>query len=297
MAASNTTGRPACDAFPDGIPQVIWDNQFDHRQHYALDGQDDGGLVWAANPNYAYPSYALPMDPADVLTAAADVAEGAMIALVPANPETLAIPGGEPADQLHCTLLYLGAAADLDEATQAAIVDLCADIAETYPPVQADGFGIGVFNPTGAEPCVVLLCSGEALEECHEAVCEVIDPAEDQHVPWIPHVTLIYADPGDGSVVADVVDACGPVTFDRLRVAFAGVVTDFPFTGSATSAPDDLQPDTPEVEAYPEPIAEGMTSDQALASVGAGAAIVREVWDGCPRCFAPVHSGPCRVGL
>jgi hypothetical protein len=50
-----------------------------------------------------------------------------------------------------------------------------------------------------------------------------------QHRPWVPHITLAYTD--DHYVVADLVDRCGPVKFDRLRVAFGEDVTDLPFGG------------------------------------------------------------------
>src|SRR5207248_3157225 len=46
---------------------------------------------------------------------------GAMIAAAPAEPDTLAVPGGDPPERLHVTLAYLGPAADLPaDAAQAA---------------------------------------------------------------------------------------------------------------------------------------------------------------------------------
>ena len=60
----------------------------------------------------------------DALVAAADIANGAMVALVPSQPdlERLALEGGEPLDQLHLALLYLGEADAIDAETRASAV-------------------------------------------------------------------------------------------------------------------------------------------------------------------------------
>lgn len=45
-----------CDAFPQGIPDAILDNEVDHRQ--PVDG--DHGIQFQAKPGTTYPEYALP---------------------------------------------------------------------------------------------------------------------------------------------------------------------------------------------------------------------------------------------
>lgn len=45
-----------------------------------------------------------------------------MVALIPDNPEAFTVPGGDPADEMHCTLLYLGD--DLDQWTPQDIADV-----------------------------------------------------------------------------------------------------------------------------------------------------------------------------
>ena len=278
--AHTTTGLlgPFCEPFPTGIPDEIWENRFDHRKVYP--GQV-GEAVWTASaPGVKFPTYALqvPEDAASAsLTAAADVLEGAMIALVPsqADLQRLAIEGGEPVDQLHLTLVYLGDAVNIDQPTRDALIAWAYDLAPTWDSVEADGFAPALFNPDGPDPCLTMLCSGADLAEMHETVlADVSDALElpDQHLPFIPHVTLMYySGVVDGHVIAQdsmhsvdlgqISDRAGPIVFDRLRLAFGGVVTDVPF-GSVDSAP--------------EPVA--VVEPQAQTAAAAGP--IREVWDG-----------------
>ena len=51
--ASGATG-PFCAAFPDGIPEDIWTNQFDHRQPH----KGDHGLQWQQAGALEFPAYA-----------------------------------------------------------------------------------------------------------------------------------------------------------------------------------------------------------------------------------------------
>lgn len=161
---------------------------------------------------------------------------GAMVALIPSDEDLkrLSIEGGEDADELHCTLLYLGDAAGIDEDTRLLISAKTANIAVDYEPFDADGFGISLFNPQSDEPCVVLVLSGADLAGLHHELAGEVDAAPAQHQPWIPHITLAY-DP-DPSMVGELRGLTGPVVFDRLRVAFAGEHVDYPL-GAAVEQP------------------------------------------------------------
>ncbi len=82
----------------------------------------------------------------------------------------------------------------------------------------------------------------------HGQVADVVEAAEDQHRPWIPHITLAYTD--DPSMAADLTDMTGqPVMFDRLRVAFAGEVTDFFLGDPSDGGPEQPLPDATEESA------------------------------------------------
>jgi 2'-5' RNA ligase len=176
---------------------------------------------------------------------ALDPPTGAMVALVPtaADAARLRVDGGEPADQLHVTLAYLGTAADIPADVQAAVVDRVRSLVEDAItpdftlPLTADGFALSLFNPSNAErqTCIVLGLSGADLDAVHGLVEDGLGEVAGlvvpvQASPWVAHLTLIYTD--NAAMLTELVDRTGPVTFDRLRVAFAEVVTDIPLGGA-----------------------------------------------------------------
>lgn len=207
------------------------------------------------------------------LTAAADASTGAMVALVPsaADAARLAVADGEPMDQLHVTLLYLGKAADFSSDTPDRIVERLEEHAFTGPVV-ADAFSVGVFNPgdvNDRDPCVVLGLSGSGLSEVHDWVNQVLVgdmelPHPDQHRPWVPHVTLAYTD--DVSRVGNFTDRVGPVTFDRILVAFAGDYRYIPLGSPVPEVAAEVLPTGPEGEplSWPEGSFEAVITAEGL---------------------------------
>jgi 2'-5' RNA ligase len=178
----------------------------------------------------------------ETLTAAADVHEGAMIAFIPSEVdlERLALENGEDAEQLHITAFYLGTTADIDDEEQAAIIDAIADWFTGRPIIRADVFGFGTFNPDGEEPCLIANVGGGELEDARDDVSAILDEIEfaypEQHDPWIPHITLIYADDPYKLLTDELNPLLGPIVIDRVRVAFGGVATDIPLGDLAASA-------------------------------------------------------------
>ncbi|MFJ5890290.1 phage minor head protein [Streptomyces californicus] len=179
---------------------------------------------------------------------------GAMIALVPAvqDAERLALtaPGAEPADELHLTLFYLGEAADWDEEQQA---DLVARLQSRAPDISevvaGRAFGANQWNANGEDPCWVWSVSDDpdrpehaptlesarwaatyALEELHRP-----PTIPTQHSPWQPHVCAAYS--SSPSLLNAMNQRLGPVTFDRIRIAFAGQYTDIPLGPAPEEAP------------------------------------------------------------
>ena len=167
---------------------------------------------------------------------------GSMIALIPsdADLDRLALPGGEDRSQLHLTLWFMGDNAQYDDITRAQIVDVVQTVVLEQSPIVVTGFGVAVWNPLGENPAVVMNVGGEGLEEARECVGEALEelwaariPA--QHEPWVPHICLAYTSTPE-KFVASGLGNVGPLTLDRVRVAFGDTVTDIPlgYNGTVT---------------------------------------------------------------
>lgn len=181
-----------------------------------------------------------------VLAREQDVPEGeapaprrdGMVALIPANAADLTVDGGDPEDQMHLTLAYLGD--DVMSWTQeqrAAVHELGQQLAGLMPALQARAFAHAQFNPDGGpdgdkEPCAVYLVGdgapvGEMRAALLDGLREKVGDASlpEQHEPFVPHVTAGYG------LDVGALSYTGPLTFDRLRVALGGDVTDYPLGG------------------------------------------------------------------
>ncbi|WP_146605878.1 2'-5' RNA ligase family protein [Micromonospora craterilacus] len=196
----------------------------------ASTGDDDADLIVASVPGA-------------VLRAAAEQHTGAMVALIPAEEDAarLAVEGGEPAEQLHVTLAYLGDAVDLSAADRQDVIDAVSTAVNGFPEVNAEVFALSAFNPGAVNdrsPCIVYGLSGDLLDAAHTLVGDALDFADAalprQHAPWHAHMTAIYT--GDLARLPELVDRVGPVRFDRLRIALAGQHIDIPLI------PDEPEP-------------------------------------------------------
>lgn len=192
---------------------------------------------------------------------AANAHTGAMIALVPsaADAERLAVPGGEAADELHLTLYFLGEVDDWTPEQQTDLTDRLRDWATGLDqPIPARAFGANKWNADTDNPVWVWAVSdnpdrdqvGLTLDAVHTAVTNTatngIGPATPtQHTPWQPHVTAAYS--SDPALLDELEARLGEITFDRLRIAFAGEYVDVPLGPEET--PVDEEPDTPAVTA------------------------------------------------
>lgn len=200
------------------------------------------------------------------LTAAADGSHlsGAMIALMPTveDAERLAIEGGEAADQLHLTLYYLGSGADFSDDARQAVTDAVAGVLPHYAdgPVVGKAFGAAHWNGNGDEPSWVWSVGDDpaaprTLGMLHGAICMALEEGlaevehpdlPEQHTPWVPHVCAAYSDELD--LIIAMEERLGPITFDRVRVAFAGDHTDIPLGGTVTAAAGPLRRQPTELE-------------------------------------------------
>jgi 2'-5' RNA ligase len=166
-----------------------------------------------------------------------------MVALLPADPEHLAIAGGVPAGQMHLTLTYLGDdvtgwASARREALERVVWAVTAIITE---PIQARVIGHATFNPDGhdsRQPCAVYLIADSnqlaPTRDHFSQVCAVVLGEEfpTQHEPFLPHITAAA-----GATASDL-SFTGPVVFGRVALALAGDWTIIPLTtGPVTWSP------------------------------------------------------------
>lgn len=185
--------------------------------------------------------------PGDGITAAADnEATGAMIALIPsdADLDRLTLPdsieGAEDRGVLHLTLWFLGKAADYDTEMRTELINYAESRVGEIGIIHGRGFGINFWNPDGDSPSWNLAVGdvedGMSLSDVRGELSprRVVSPDEnpmpDQHSPWVPHICLAYSsDPG---LAGELVDRVGDLTFDKVRIVFAGDETDIPLRGA-----------------------------------------------------------------
>lgn len=166
-----------------------------------------------------------------------DHTKGAMIALVPAakDAERLAIDGGEPAEQLHCTLLFLGDdASAYDKEARKAITEAADEFATMLGPIEAKIFGAAHWNGDGDKSSWVWSVGdtgegessdyGEGLQSAMSLAADVMlqsgvyQEMPVQHSPWVAHICAVYSD--DATLLPELEKRLGPLVFDRLRISF-----------------------------------------------------------------------------
>lgn len=159
------------------------------------------------------------------------MATGGMIALLPraGDAEALTVVGGQPADELHLTLVSFGPGVTGTDAEMARRLGEL--LTRWSTEIKADLFGHATFSPGSPRECAVYLVGDSPeLVELRTAVTDVaaqVYAVPPQHDPWIPHVTAKYG------VLDGELTFTGPVVFDRMRLRWAGHTTDFPLHPAA----------------------------------------------------------------
>lgn len=162
------------------------------------------------------------------MTPMAEEHTGGMIALIPRaeDAEQLRVSGGERADEMHLTLVYLGDdVTDWSADARNHMTQVAVQAAQAVgAPVRARAMGHAMFNPDGHgghDPCAVYLIGDSAMiAPLREILAASV--SERQHDPFIAHVTAGFGVP------LTRLKFIGDVVFDRLRVAMGGQVYDFP---------------------------------------------------------------------
>lgn len=228
------------------------------------------------------------------LSAAADIHTGAMIALMPSEADAarLALDGGESADQLHLTLFYLGDAADWTAEQQGYLIGRVSDAARLLTPIGGRVFGAAQWNPASDEPAWVWNVGndndapGSVLEDAKYETIYALENVQTpeipvQYTPWSPHICAVYSKDAWGDRLAA---QTGPVTFDRIRVAFAGQYTDIPLTGGYV---DDLAEEAEVAEPVELAVPEEMPQTVPWHTPDGAALAFEDEQTGDGRVFAP----------
>lgn len=201
---------------------------------------------------------------------------GGMIALLPRDEDArfLALPDGEEPGELHCTLWFLGdeAAQWTEDQRQELVVNVRARAADLPGPITARAFGVNHWNPDSENPAWVWPvgddrdADGPGLLDARSLAFWALEDTHDrpdtpaQHSPWVAHVTGAYA--ADTWPFDPMCERLGAITFDRIRVAFAGDHHDIPL-GPAEEEPPMATPTQVEEAPPPPPVRTWSTPDGA----------------------------------
>lgn len=251
---------------------------------------------------------------------------GGMLALIPANPNMLRVPGGDPAEELHLTLAYLGdnvlnwPAEDIEavhriarEATdfQAmhARIEAEAEFRDDTAPVESADmrgrtaaqkgpitgvvFSFAVFNPNGdngRDPATVYLLDGSGdraeIEGLHEEVCYRVRDALGTAQFPEQHHPYVPHVTAGYGVPVDQLTYTGPVEFSHLRVALGDSVTDYPLGGGAIIASGTGTGPLPDAHWFEDPQLDGPTPLTIGAMTNAGAPVYGHL-----ACWGTCHIG------
>jgi hypothetical protein len=190
--------------------------------------------------------------PADTAPVADDVQDAptgvaVMAMLSAADAATLAQPGGEAPEDLHCTLGYLAKdAVEYSDDVKAGLVEALASA--WTGPVPAKAFATAVFNASDPErePCSVLLVQSDELAAAHQGISDAIGGLASTTFPvWIPHTALVY---NAAKPLPPELAAGQTLTYDRLILAWGAdhidltdqsltAATEAPVTTPAPTAP------------------------------------------------------------
>lgn len=165
------------------------------------------------------------------------IGSGVMVALaVPGDiAGGLAVTDGNPAEALHCTLAFLGDAADLNDNARSSLLAAATAFAGFCPPLSGTIGGIGMFPdagsgvPTWVPVDVPLL--GAVRDRLVTLLGDTVFPVASNH-GFTPHITLGY-DIGAHTPVPST-----PVTFTHLVVAVGAEKHLLPLGAALTSGYD-----------------------------------------------------------
>lgn len=124
--------------------------------------------------------------------------DGVIFSLEPENPEKLAIDGGEPADILHLTLVYLGDADDFNDEEIEELKQIGSDFATYKDEMNGTITSMAEFPSSDGAPAQVALVSAIGLDEFRALLARKVRECGfellEEKYGFIPHITLAYQD-------------------------------------------------------------------------------------------------------
>lgn len=179
---------------------------------------------------------------------------GVMVALRPPQPlcEALAQEGGEPVEEMHVTLCYLGKTEEVSrDAAEAAVAAFAASTSVLTGKLA----GFGQFLNGGEEPAVLIaLWDVPGLDRFRLALKDTLAASgvkrEENH-GFTPHLTIAYGDEPFDELPEVPDEAKENITFESVILAYGGEWMEFPLAGPLAVAaelrpfPDRSMPSQP----------------------------------------------------
>jgi 2'-5' RNA ligase len=168
--------------------------------------------------------------------------DGVMVCVKPTleQAENLALAGGLPVDEIHCTLAYFGKVTDpvyqeLGDTIRAELLEAICDAACESGVLQAEVAGVTVFSGNDTRPLVCLVDAPGLFELRAEFLEELEGTASDVMAVnhgYTPHVTLAYEASPDGKDLAAAESRVGAaLTFESIELVFGTERYVVPLTG------------------------------------------------------------------
>jgi 2'-5' RNA ligase len=158
------------------------------------------------------------------------------VALLPADAEAIAasLPeGGQPADDLHCTLKFSGDVEEWTDDELAALRNSVEELAAATAPWTTTVTGVEGLGDDDPQAVVAMLdpAGGTELRDAFATATDAVHEVPDTHPTWLPHLTLGYPDDAEAFIAALPELVGTEVTFDRVAVWAGDDRTDYPLAG------------------------------------------------------------------
>jgi phage portal protein, HK97 family len=162
---------------------------------------------------------------------------GVMIAFFPdaKTAKKLALPDGEPVNQIHLTLAFLGDKNDIDLDVDA-LKKLLSDFASEASPLSGITSGVLRFSPSDSSNGLSPICALVNISGLQKWRANLVETLEAAHVniannfDYQPHITLAYIDSEDHTPIDDVPSV--NLNFDQLWLCIGDDRYSFPIEGT-----------------------------------------------------------------